>query len=195
MGLETFEFIDSLNPNNPAGADSSAQGDDHIRGTKKAVQDSFPAITGPVTAGQADLNLLAGAAAGGSPLCPIGCVLPYMGAVAPDGWLPCDGSAIPGEHTDLIALVGANTPDMEGQFLRGWSTDAAVDPSGPRAAGSTQGDDNKAHTHLVVGSLNDGGSTNFDRGDVTNLANQTTSSSGGTEARPKNMTVMLIIKY
>ena len=193
MGLETFEFIDSLNPNNPAGADSQAQGDDHIRGVKKAVQDSLPQITGPVTASQDDLNLLTGAAAGGSPLCPIGSVLAYMGEVPPDGWLACDGVAIPVEHVDLIALIGANTPDMEGRFLRGWSTDSTVDPSGPRAAGSTQGDDFKAHTHTDTGQhLGDADGSPNGQGWT---GSHNTGSTGGAETRPKNMAVTFIIKY
>lgn len=52
-------------------------------------------------------------------LCPVGSIFPYAGASAPTGWLLCDGTAISGSYTELIALVGANTPDMRGRFLYG----------------------------------------------------------------------------
>jgi microcystin-dependent protein len=49
-------------------------------------------------------------------LCPVGTIAAYGGASAPTGWLLCDGSAISGSYTELIALVGANAPDMRGRF-------------------------------------------------------------------------------
>lgn len=52
-------------------------------------------------------------------LCPVGTISAYGGAAAPTGWLLCDGSAISGSYTELIALVGANTPDMKGKFVLG----------------------------------------------------------------------------
>lgn len=52
-------------------------------------------------------------------LCPVGSISPYAGASAPTGWLLCDGTAISGSYTELIALVGANTPDLRGRFLYG----------------------------------------------------------------------------
>lgn len=49
-------------------------------------------------------------------LCPVGTISAYGGTSAPTGWLLCDGSAISASYTELIALVGANTPDMKGRF-------------------------------------------------------------------------------
>lgn len=49
-------------------------------------------------------------------LCPVGTIVSYGGASAPTGWLLCNGDAIDGAYTELIALVGANTPDMKGRF-------------------------------------------------------------------------------
>ena len=69
----------------------------------------------------ADATIVAGdiASATLKLLCPVGSISPYAGASAPTGWLLCDGTAISGSYTELIALVGANTPDMRGRFLYG----------------------------------------------------------------------------
>lgn len=49
-------------------------------------------------------------------LCPVGTISAYGGTSAPTGWLLCNGSSINASYTELIALVGANTPDMQGRF-------------------------------------------------------------------------------
>lgn len=69
----------------------------------------------------ADATIVAGdiASATLKLLCPVGSISPYAGASAPTGWLLCDGTAISGSYTELIALVGANTPDLRGRFLYG----------------------------------------------------------------------------
>lgn len=69
----------------------------------------------------ADATIVAGdiASATLKLLCPVGTISAYGGASAPTGWLLCDGTAISGSYTELIALVGANTPDMRGRFLYG----------------------------------------------------------------------------
>jgi len=56
VALETFQFLDSLVPDNPVVSDGLVNGDDHIRGIKFALKQSFPNITGEVTATQTDLN-------------------------------------------------------------------------------------------------------------------------------------------
>lgn len=47
MGLETFGFIDDLNPTFPFGSDDVSEGDDHIRGVKETLQNAFPSNNGP----------------------------------------------------------------------------------------------------------------------------------------------------
>jgi len=60
--LETFNFLDSLVPANPPISDGVVQGDDHLRGIKLALKNTFPNITGAITATQGDLNAVAGGA-------------------------------------------------------------------------------------------------------------------------------------
>jgi hypothetical protein len=63
MGLETGTYIDSLNTSNPGATDSVAQGDDHIRLLKSTIKNTFPNITGAMTATHTELNLLDGCTA------------------------------------------------------------------------------------------------------------------------------------
>lgn len=60
MGLETGTYLDALVPTNPASTDGLAQADDHIRLIKSTLANSFPGITGAVTATQGELNVLDG---------------------------------------------------------------------------------------------------------------------------------------
>ena len=53
---------------------------------------------------------------------PVGTVFAFWGDTPPEGWLLCDGTEIPVDNSDydaLIALVGANTPDLRGRALIG----------------------------------------------------------------------------
>lgn len=53
---------------------------------------------------------------------PTGSIMPYVGAVAPNGWVLCNGQSltvIPGANA-LITLLGSNSaPNLGGMFLRG----------------------------------------------------------------------------
>lgn len=61
MPLESATYINGLNASNPTGADTKAEGDDHIRLIKSAVKATLPNLTGAVTADQTELNILDGA--------------------------------------------------------------------------------------------------------------------------------------
>lgn len=56
MPLESATYINGLNSSNPAGSDDKSQGDDHIRLIKSALKATFPSLTGPVTATDANIN-------------------------------------------------------------------------------------------------------------------------------------------
>lgn len=60
MPVETINYINDLNPDWPDGTEPKAQGDDHLRNTKKAVKQTFPNVTGAVTPTHAELNYSVG---------------------------------------------------------------------------------------------------------------------------------------
>lgn len=59
-GLEDLtggsKYIDDLVATNPLSNDAKSEGDDHIRGVKNVLKNTFPNVTGPVTATQTELN-------------------------------------------------------------------------------------------------------------------------------------------
>jgi microcystin-dependent protein len=79
---------------------------------------------------------------------PTGSIMPYIGSVAPAGWVLCVGQSLPNnaEHTALRSLVGNNAPDLRGTFLRGIGTSLINGQPGPTLR-AHQGDDFKAHLH------------------------------------------------
>ena len=60
MSLESFNFIDSLNASNPTTTDNVSEGDDHIRGIKTTLKNTFPNINAAVTATDEELNYVDG---------------------------------------------------------------------------------------------------------------------------------------
>ena len=56
MALENGTYVNSLVPANPASTDGLAQADDHLRLIKSTIKNTFPNLTGAVTATQAQLN-------------------------------------------------------------------------------------------------------------------------------------------
>jgi hypothetical protein len=52
---------------------------------------------------------------------PTGCIMPYVGAEAPAGWLLCDDSDVPNPSA-LYTLIGPKTPNLGGRFLKGTGT-------------------------------------------------------------------------
>lgn len=56
MPLETGTYISDLNPANPSSVDPTSQGDDHLRLVKHTIKQTFPNLTGAMTANQAQLN-------------------------------------------------------------------------------------------------------------------------------------------
>lgn len=61
MGLETFNYIDSLNASNPVHAtDPVSQGDDHLRGIKTVLLNTFPNLDAAVDLTPTEMNYLDG---------------------------------------------------------------------------------------------------------------------------------------
>jgi microcystin-dependent protein len=53
---------------------------------------------------------------------PTGSIMPFIGTTAPEGWALCNGAPLPTTATVLIAMVGANAPNLGGRFLKGAGT-------------------------------------------------------------------------
>ena len=63
----------------------------------------------------------------------------WHSTTAPTGWLPCDGAAIPEEHTDLIAVVGPNTPRLNaGDFVKASATPLTTNTNNAKVPGSVR---------------------------------------------------------
>ena len=140
---------------------------------------------------------------------PAGSMSLFAASSPPTGYLECNGSLISRTtYSVLFSVIGTTfgagdgsttfgIPDMRGYFARGWDHSAGVDPS--RTFGSTQADAFASHTHIWStssgGTIQAGGFTiPYPASYPGNATNNTTSSTGGTETRPKNVALMYIIK-
>lgn len=66
---------------------------------------------------------------------PTGAITAFGGSTAPTGYLECNGQSTSG-YTALAAVVGANVPDLRGEFVRGWDNSKGTDSG--RTLGSSQ---------------------------------------------------------
>lgn len=110
---------------------------------------------------------------------PTGSIMPFIGTVAPNGWLLCNGSTFPdnANTANLKALLGSTTtPDLEGMFLRGTGT-AATGKDGP-ALKTVQQDDIASHLHAVNINTNTAGQHNHTNGNYTQLLQSDTYNTG-----------------
>jgi len=134
-----------------------------------------------------------------------GMVLAFAGSGVPSGWLECNGAAVSrAAYAGLFSVIGVlwgsgdgsttfNVPDMRGEFLRGWDNGRGID--GGRTLASNQSDAFKSHTHSggKVGSAT-GCNINIGGGSDALPDDGQTGSTGDTETRPRNVSVMYIIK-
>ena len=166
---------------------------------------------------------------------PIGTVIWYAGSSAPAGYLKCNGDAIANgsgttqsitaDFSALYAIVGANLPDLRGEFVRAWDDGKGTDSG--RSIRSTQTDQNKQHNHAATSSsaVTDPGHTHtWSRQDESlnagyrpwpagnndvaeavvstgsnttgiSVATTTTTANEGGESRPRNVALLACIKY
>ncbi|QZA96214.1 phage tail protein [Pseudomonas mandelii] len=143
---------------------------------------------------------------------PVGTMVAFPLNKLPPGFLEIDGSVKSiAAYPDLAAFLGTafNTggegagnfrlPESRGEFLRGWDHGRGIDVG--RAIGSYQADDFKSHLHMQTYFVNNGAGANRNLGDQSGnitggptLSNNVTTSTGGTETRPRNLAVMWCIK-
>lgn len=143
-----------------------------------------------------------------SSLVPAGKVDYFAMAAAPTGYLKANGANVSRTtYARLFTAIGTNfgvgdgsttftLPDLRGEFIRGWDDARGVDSG--RVFGSAQGDQNLAHTHdisLDKGENDSGGSGQDLRYLGTPEVTVTTASSGGSEARPRNIALLACIKF
>ena len=83
-------------------------------------------------------------------------------------------------------------PDLRGEFIRGWDNTRGVDSN--RILGSCQPDDFKSHTHYVSASAAVIPTNGNQAPSVGNVAT-VSSATGGTETRPRNVALLICIKY
>jgi microcystin-dependent protein len=153
-------------------------------------------------------------------LTPAGTVISHAGATAPTGYVSCDGTALSrSTYSTLFAAIGTtwgsgngtttfNIPDLRGYFLRGSGT-SSVDPSSPRAVGSTQAQAYLSHTHTDSGHTHgysaydsvrnaDGSGSPFRNNAIganTSTGYANIQASGGAETRPVNIAILYCIKF
>ena len=144
---------------------------------------------------------------------PPGMIMYYAARNAPSGWLSCEGQSVSRvTYAALFQVIGTiygsgdgsttfKLPDLRGEFIRGWDNGRGIDSA--RSLGSAQTESFKAHTHLVKeGSknptnMNDASLEYLTSGDdFTRLTSyqSTTTSSGGSETRPRNIALLPCIK-
>lgn len=82
---------------------------------------------------------------------PTGSIMPFIGTVAPVGWLLCDGSTISSPYGDnlktLLGIGVTTTPDLRGLFLRGTGAAASASSRIGAALKTVQQDDIVTHRH------------------------------------------------
>lgn len=127
---------------------------------------------------------------------PVGTIVAFAGAEIPENWFLCDGAAFDSEayQTLFRVLDRPYVPDLRGRFLRGLDPDGQVDPEGVgRRLLDPQHDQIASHNHGYTRPWPTGiaGAIPGDGG-VTTLWD-TTSATGGTETRPRNVAVHYII--
>jgi microcystin-dependent protein len=136
--------------------------------------------------------------------------------VLPSGWLWCDGTSyLRTDYPTLFTAIGTaygsadgdhfNVPMFNGLFLRGTDNGSGNDPdAGSRTAlapggntgdnvGSYEADEIVAHGHTVVAMFNPGSGAAGSGGSGGN-SDLSTSTTGGSETRPKNVYVNWIVK-
>lgn len=135
---------------------------------------------------------------------PIGTVMHFARTTPPAGWLVCDGgiessSVFPDLANILGTTFGTATvgnfrkPDLRGVFIRGYDDGRGLDPS--RDFGAYQEDEFKSHAHmfydLVGADANNGGANGRQ---YSTDQTKSTSVTGGSETRPKNVALLPCIK-
>lgn len=142
MALETADFINELDENNPTFNDPVGRGDDHARLIKHVLKSTFPNFDGPIDLSDDEINELPEDiqnrldfffAVIRPHLMPAGIILMWSGNInsIPDGWQLCDGSN--------------GTPDLRNRFIVGAGASYNVGNNGGSNTKNTSNDGNHDH--------------------------------------------------
>tara|TARA_B100001094_G_scaffold6464_1_gene5757 strand:- start:13065 stop:14255 length:1191 start_codon:yes stop_codon:yes gene_type:complete len=123
------------------------------------------------------------AAAVANSLNPVGTVIWYSGSTAPAGYLKANGDtiangsgttqSITADFSALYAIVGANLPDLRGEFIRGYDDGKGTDSG--RQIRSSQAEENKEHDHFLFTNAQQGGAGTGSSETISEWANRTPS--------------------
>ena len=175
-----------------------------VTGTLNANSQRVTNVATPTAGTDAANKTYVDSAAGGSAL-PPGAIIYLATDIAPAGWLVANGAAVSRTvYANLFSVIGTlygsgdgsttfNVPDLRGVFIRGFDDGRGFDPG--RLVGTYQADELKSHTHTIDTTddgWNNGRARQSDRGANGTV---TTSATGGSETRPKNLCLLPVIKF
>lgn len=146
---------------------------------------------------------------------PVGTIVAFWGDDAPAGWLACDGSTIPAAFEALRKIVGKQTPDFRGLFLRGLNqgrSDGKGDSEANRKLGTYQKDTIVDHSHSIQMPAYNNEKSGRDQNGLFTLdksaplgksntkgVNDKTNATGETiisdQVAPRNVAILWIIKH
>lgn len=145
---------------------------------------------------------------------PVGTISFFATAQPPEGWFKANGDQVSRTvYSELFSKIGTmygvgdgsktfNLPDLRGEFIRGFDDGRGVDSN--RILGSSQNDEIKQHTHNLIGGGADSVedfATNphyFTLGGYNHsesVWSNRISATGGSETRPRNIALLVCIKY
>lgn len=134
-----------------------------------------------------------------------GSIVFHAKSAVPAGFLKANGGAVSrATYSDLFGEIGTtfgsgdgsltfNVPDLRGEFLRGWDDSRGVDSG--RGFGSWQADDFKSHFHNWGSNSLTQTSPGAGMPGFSGTPAGQTSSTGGSETRPRNVALLACIKY
>ena len=127
------------------------------------------------------LSCVAGVWAGSSGSAPSNLVGYFYAATCPTGWVMADGTG--------------GTPDLRGEFIRGWDAGRGADPG--RSLYTFQADMFRSHTHRPAGGqFNTTANPTFSYGGFGGSIGRAdfTAAEGGAETRPRNIALLTCMK-
>jgi microcystin-dependent protein len=160
------------------------------------------------------LNPIAGDEIDRSLLLPPGSVIYFSANVVPSGFLRANGAVVSRTaYAELFSIIGTtygtgdgintfNLPDLRGEFIRSWDNGRGIDAS--RSFGVVQGQSFLSHAHPYLDFSNRNATeTNYTlRVSISSSGNRVflqqtsdTSAAGGNETRPRNFSLLAVIKY